>query len=85
MRGGYRENAGRKKGFSAIEAERAREYIVDRVNKSLEPIITSLIEKAEKGDVSAVRILFDRAYGRPNTPIEMEIQAEGPAYIRLDE
>lgn len=70
MQGGYRENAGRKKGFSAIEAEKAREYIIEKLNASLEPIIKALIKRAKAGDTRAIQILFDRAYGRPTTPIE---------------
>ncbi len=75
MRGGYRENAGRKVGYSAIESEKAREFIVSRVNKSLEPIITGLIDRAQKGDTRAIQILFDRAYGRPITPIEAILES----------
>ena len=74
MRGGYRQNSGRKKGFSAIEAEKAREFIVEKVNASLEPIIAKLIQLAKKGDLRAIQILFDRAYGRPITPIEANIE-----------
>lgn len=82
MQGGYRENAGRKKGFSAIKAEKAREFIVERVNASLEPIITGLIDRAKQGDNRATQILFDRAYGRPITPIETV--GEVPKMIMLD-
>jgi hypothetical protein len=65
MRGGYRPNAGRKKGYSTIEAEKARELIVRTLAESLEPIVKSLIKLAKKGDIHAVKELFDRAYGRP--------------------
>lgn len=83
MRGGFRENAGRKKGFSAIEAEKAREFIVEKVNASLEPIIGSLIELAKKGDIRASQVLFDRAYGRPITPIETA--GEAPMMIMIND
>ncbi|MFZ2149755.1 MAG: hypothetical protein WAV15_01175 [Minisyncoccia bacterium] len=82
MQGGYRENAGRKKGFSAVEAEKAREFIVEQVNASLEPIVSSLIDRAKKGDIRATQILFDRAYGRPLTPIENV--GETPMMIMID-
>lgn len=81
MRGGFRENSGRKKGFSAIEAEKAREFIIQRVNASLEPIIDSLISKSKQGDIRATQILFDRAYGRPITPIETT--GEAPKMVFL--
>ena len=69
MKGGYRPGAGRKKGFSAIEAEEARAYIAERVSASLEPIIDGLIDRATKGDIHATKELFDRAWGRAHTPI----------------
>jgi hypothetical protein len=71
MQGGYRENAGRKKGFSAIEAEKAREIIVRKVNESLEPILDILIIEAKKGNTRAIRELFDRAYGKSLQSVEM--------------
>lgn len=82
MRGGYRENSGRKRGYSAIEAEKAREFIVGRVQESLEPIVASLVRKAVEGDLKATQLLFDRAYGKPLTPIE-EI-GETPMMIVID-
>lgn len=65
MRGGKRPNSGRKKGYKAIEAEKAREYILSRVLGELEPIITKQIEQAKKGDNNTRRDLFDRAFGKP--------------------
>jgi hypothetical protein len=64
MKGGYRAGAGRKKGYSAIESEKAREFIVQRVTASLEPIVQQLIKRAKEGDIRAIRELFDRAYGK---------------------
>ncbi len=72
MRGGYRQNAGRKKGFSAIEAEKARELITQKLSENLSPIIDMLIEQAKKGDIKAVHELFDRAYGKPAQESFME-------------
>jgi hypothetical protein len=50
--------------MAAFEAERSHEYIVQRVNASLRPIIDVLIRKAKKGDIRSAQILLDRAYGR---------------------
>lgn len=64
---------GRPKGSKAphtIEAEKAREYIVNRVTKELEKIIDKAIEQAKAGDQTARRELLDRAYGRPKETIE---------------
>lgn len=73
MRGGYRQNAGRKKGFNAIEAENAHKLICERLKENLGPILDILIKEAKKGDMRAIRELFDRAYGKaPQAPEIME-------------
>src|SRR3989344_2703224 len=64
MRGGYRAGAGRKKGFAAKNAEEARRILSEMVMRDIEPIGKALITKAKRGDVMAVRELFDRAFGR---------------------
>jgi hypothetical protein len=61
MRGGYRPGSGRKKGFAALEAEKAREYIAMRVSESLKPIVDSLVKQAKGGSIPAIKELFDRA------------------------
>lgn len=71
---------GRKKGYKAINAEKAGEYIAQRVSKELEPIITVAIEQAKGGDQAARRDLLDRAYGRPKETIEMK----GEMKLKLD-
>lgn len=82
-RGGKRIGAGRKKGFKAIEAEKAREYIVNRVAQELEPIITAQIALAvgikmntEDGDVYikepsivAGKYLLDQCIGKPKESV----------------
>lgn len=81
MRGGYRQNAGRKIGFSAIQAEKARELISSRLSEELTPILDILIKQAKNGDVRATRELFDRAWGRSSQdisfPISLIQQIEG--------
>jgi len=72
MRGGYRQNAGRKKGFSALEAEKARNLICERLSKNLLPIIDILITRAKEGDIKAARELFDRAYGKSQPSLSDE-------------
>lgn len=47
MKGGKRAGAGRKKGYKAITAEKAREYLVKRVAEELDPILTAQIESAK--------------------------------------
>lgn len=64
MQGGYRSGSGRKKGFAAKSAEEARKLLSERVAKEIGPISDILIRKAKKGDVRAIKELFDRAWGR---------------------
>jgi len=64
MRGGYRENAGRKKGYSALNAEEARRVFSEMIMAEIKPIGEALIVKAKNGDVMAIKELFDRAFGR---------------------
>jgi hypothetical protein len=71
MSGGRRKGAGRKKGFSAIEAQKSREYIAWRVSESLEPLVDVLINKGLDGDIRAIKELFERAFGKATQGIEM--------------
>ena len=71
MKGGYRPGAGRKKGFSALEAEKAREFIAQEVSASLGPIISNLIVQAKRGNIQAAKELFDRAWGKSQTQIAL--------------
>ena len=64
MRGGYRQNAGRKKGFAAKNAEDVRRILSEMVMQNIEPIGKALITRAKRGEVIAVRELFDRAFGK---------------------
>ena len=45
--GGYRPGSGRKKGYAAIEREKAREYLVGRIAEELNPIVSAQIEAAK--------------------------------------
>lgn len=71
MRGGYRENAGRKQGYSAKSAEEARRVLAEMVIREITPIGEALISKAKQGEVSAIRELFDRAFGKPKQDLEV--------------
>lgn len=63
-KGGKRPGAGRKRGFAAKNAEEARSILSEMVMKEIKPIGLALIKKAKKGDISAARELFDRAFGK---------------------
>lgn len=64
MRGGYRKGAGRKQGFAAKNAEEVRKILADMVMSEIRPIGEALIARAKKGEVPAIRELFDRAFGK---------------------
>lgn len=71
MKGGYRPGAGRKKGLASIEAEKAHDFIAQKVSASLGPIINNLIVQAKKGNIQATKELFDRAWGKSQTQIAL--------------
>lgn len=74
------KKGGRPKGYAAIEAEKAREYIAKRVSEELEPIISKAIEQAQAGDSNARKDLLDRAYGKPKEVVEHQ----GEVSLKLD-
>ena len=82
--GGKRAGAGRKKGYAAIEAEKTREYITQRVSEALEPIIDALIEHAKQGDLKAIHELFDRAWGKPHQGVDIA-PTQGAFVIQIDQ
>ncbi len=82
-KGGKRPGAGRPKGVvgaNRIEADKAREYIAQRVADELEPIITKAIQQAKDGDQAARKELFDRAYGKAKETVEVQ----GEVNLKLD-
>lgn len=86
MHGGFRRGAGRKKGFAAKDAEEARKYLSKRVAEEIGSLADTLIDKAKDGDVRAVQVLFDRAWGRPRQEIQIiEPKSEGVVNPRIRE
>lgn len=69
-RGGYRQGSGRKKGFSALEAEKAREFIAQKLSENLGPIVDIAIKQAMNGEHKAREWLTDRSYGKSQQYIE---------------
>lgn len=80
-RGGKREGAGRKKGIASILAEKARDYIAERLDKELAPIVDRAIQDAKNGDKGARDWLTDRAHGRPTQPVELTGEDGDPLFV----
>ena len=76
MKGGRRDGAGRKPGFAAKSAEEARKLLAERVAQEIGPIADILISKAKKGDMQAIRELFDRAWGKPPQRNETDLNVK---------
>lgn len=81
-KGGKRIGAGRKKGFAALSAEEARRVFAEAVSKEIQPISAALIKKAKEGDISAIRELLDRAYGKATQPIDKSLKVSTVDLIR---
>lgn len=69
-----KNKGGRPKGSIGTSTQQAlifKEYLIKRVIKEKDALITALLTKAKTGDVSAIRELFDRALGKPKESIEL--------------
>lgn len=74
---------GRPKGTPTavtVAREKAREYLVRRVEEEIEPIADKLIEKAQTGDVPAIKELFDRAWGKSKETQDVSVRMVTPIY-----
>jgi len=69
-----RENGkkgGRKKGYPALEAEKARLMIAEKLATEFEPIVEKAVEQAREGNKEAREWLTDRAYGKSVQPLDV--------------
>lgn len=72
-----RENAkkaGRKKGVATVRAEEARRVLSEMVFKEITPIGNRLLKEAKKGNIQAIKELFDRAFGKAPQALEVKGQ-----------
>lgn len=81
MKGGYKQNAGRKEGSSVKNAEEARRILSEMVMSEIKPICKALIAKAKKGDIPAARELFDRAFGKAPQTTKIDSDSINPTPI----
>lgn len=74
QRGGKREGSGRKKGFPALQHEKAREFLAIKLATEFGPIVDKAIEQAKNGDTEARRWLTDRAWGKAKESVDVNVQ-----------
>jgi hypothetical protein len=78
--GGKRVGAGRKKGFAALEAERQREFIAQKLVVEFGPIVDKAIDQAKEGDSKARDWLTDRAFGKAQQSLDVTSDGESLAH-----
>lgn len=66
------KKGGRPKGYSAIQAEKAREILCKELEKEWAPIVLKAIEQAKNGDQNARNWLSERGYGKVAQAITTE-------------
>ena len=65
------KKGGRPKGYSAIQAEKSREMICEKLEKEFAPIVVKAIQQAKAGDKYAREWVTDRAYGKAIQSIDL--------------
>lgn len=68
------KKGGRKKGLASIKAEEARAVLAQMVFDEITPIGNKLIGEAKKGNIPAIKELFDRAFGKPPQALDVKGQ-----------
>lgn len=67
-----RENGkkgGRPRGLNAINAEKGKAKLIEMYLAKVVPINQVLIDKALAGDITAIKELHDRVYGKSMQPV----------------
>jgi len=70
-----RENGklgGRPKSAATLLTQKIRDYVAQRLEKDAPELYDILMEKARKGDVAAIKELFDRGMGKATTVVTNE-------------
>ena len=65
---------GRKLAPHTIEAARGKALLIKMYMAKVKPINKALIEKAEQGDIQAIRELHDRVWGK--APQDIQLSSE---------
>ena len=73
-RGGKREGAGRPIASQTLETQNARLYIAERIKEIMPELFDVMFEKARKGDMVAMKELFDRGFGKAAQSMSLDMQ-----------
>lgn len=77
------KKGGRPKGLASISAEQARIKLAQMVQDEIVPLGLKLIKEGKKGNIQAIKELFDRAFGK--APQAITGQDGGPLKIMFDQ
>ena len=72
--GGSRPGSGRKKGEASILAEKTKATIAKKIEENIKPLVQVMVDEALKGNMIAMRELFDRGHGKSTQAVEMEVE-----------
>ena len=92
--GGARPGAGRKKGTNAIEAEKLREFLIEKVREKANELAAAKMDLAlghrfqdseghvytKSPDGAAIQYLLNQAIGKPKETVEHQ----GDVLLKLD-
>lgn len=79
------KKGGRKKGVATIEREKAKEYIAERIGEYMPAIFDVMIVKALDGDITAIKELFDRGFGKALQAVDVGIKDNRTPPLTPDE
>lgn len=78
------KGGGRPKANHTIQAETFKKFLIEKVIAEKTPIIEALIKKGKKGDVQALKEIFDRILGKAQQNLDLTSNGKTIAAI-LDE
>jgi len=82
-RGGRRPGAGRKRAAAMLEIETLISQATTKADWLM--IIKKLVTMAKGGDVKAIKLLLEYAYGKPKQMIEHTTPGDQPLQIQIVE
>lgn len=76
------KKGGRPKGFSAIQAEKTREYVARQIKKYEKPLIKAMIDEViDKHNVQAFKELMDRGLGKVKEHVDVTTDGDKIVFL----